>query len=292
MVAVVDAGGPEVGGAVEGAVVGAGAAEVVVEAGGAAGRVPAARFARGLRGGGAAGGGAAGPAVGAEVGEAPGVAVGIAGAVGVELVAGAAPAGAGRGGAGSAAAGGAAGDAPGASACARPSASSAASRYIGRGAYASFGAMASEPREVWGDLATSAFVQSNHLFHSLDDEARADLLRLSQCQAFRAGEVVLRQGEEQEDFFLVLEGVAAVTMERAGRVLELGLVERGGFFGEFRVLTGAPHTATVTARTDVTVVRFPSPMITALSGRYPEMTRLLEAVKAARERENAAKLSG
>jgi hypothetical protein len=46
--------------------------------------------------------------------------------------------------------------------------------------------MASEAREVWGDLAASAFVQENHLFRSLDEEARRDLVKLARYQSVKA----------------------------------------------------------------------------------------------------------
>ncbi len=161
---------------------------------------------------------------------------------------------------------------------------------MARGAYASVGGMASEAREVWGDLAASAFVQENHLFRSLDEEARRDLVKLSLCQSFSAGERVIEFGQEGQEFFLVRDGLARVTVPGDGRVVELGTLEQGAFFGEFRLLTGAPHGADVSAVTELTVVRFPAPMILALCQRFPRMRRLLESVKAARERANAERL--
>ncbi len=161
---------------------------------------------------------------------------------------------------------------------------------MARGAYASVAGMASEAREVWGDLATSAFVQGNHLFRSLDEEARRDLVKLSLYQTFAPGERVIERGQAGEEFFLVRDGLAAVTVAEDGRAVELGTLEQGAFFGEIRLLTGVPHTADVSAVTQLTVVRFPAPMILALCDRFPRMKKLLESVKAARERANAAKL--
>jgi CRP-like cAMP-binding protein len=150
--------------------------------------------------------------------------------------------------------------------------------------------MASEAREVWGDLAASAFVQGNHLFRSLDEEARRDLVKLSVYQTFAPGERVIERGQAGDEFFLVRDGRAAVTVARNGRAVELGTLEQGAFFGEIRLLTGAPHTADVSAATELTVIRFPAQMIRALCARFPRMKTLLEAVKAARERDNAQKL--
>jgi CRP-like cAMP-binding protein len=151
--------------------------------------------------------------------------------------------------------------------------------------------MASEPRQVWGDLATSAFVQGSHLFRTLGEEETRDLLKLAVTVSYVPGERILVEGGAADDFFLVRDGVAAVTARRDGQDVELGLLEKGAFFGEFRLVAGVPHVATVTARTDLEVVRFPTPMIAALAGRHPRVLQLLEAVKAGREKENQARLA-
>src|SRR2546430_11419363 len=121
--------------------------------------------------------------------------------------------------------------------------------------------MPSEPREVWGDLPTSAFIQSSHLFKSLDDESREDLLHLARLQIFAAGEPVFRQGEAGDDFFLVRDGTAVITAGAGKAAKELGHLEKGAFFGEACVLTGQARKAGVSARTELSVVRFPAPMI-------------------------------
>ena len=149
--------------------------------------------------------------------------------------------------------------------------------------------MASDPREVWGDLATSAFVRSNHLFKSLDEEAFQDLLKLAQVQTYTAGETLVSEGSGGEDFFLVRDGTAALSAERGGRALELGHLDRGGFFGEQRLLGGGIHPASVMALTEVAVVRFPAPIIAALAERFPKLGQLLQAVAAARQKELAAR---
>jgi CRP-like cAMP-binding protein len=154
-----------------------------------------------------------------------------------------------------------------------------------------FRAMASEPAEVWGDLATSAFVQSSLLFKSLEEDAREDLLRLATVQRFAPGEVVFHQGDSTQELYLVRDGAASVLVAAGGDPREVTALERGAFFGEAQVLTGQPHAATVVARTELAVVRFPAPVIAALAGRYPKLGRLLEAMATARRRDAAAKTS-
>jgi CRP-like cAMP-binding protein len=143
--------------------------------------------------------------------------------------------------------------------------------------------MASVPRELWGDLAATAFVEASPLFRSLDAEARRDLLQLAQRVDYAPGELASAEGDEA--FLLVLDGSASV---RAGEA-EVARLERGATFGEGRVLGGGRPLSLV-AVNELAVVSFPAPMIAALAERFPKMKKLLEAVAAAREREAAAKL--
>jgi signal-transduction protein with cAMP-binding, CBS, and nucleotidyltransferase domain len=142
--------------------------------------------------------------------------------------------------------------------------------------------MASAPREVLGDLAVTAFVESNPLFRSLDPEARRDLLQLAQLVDYAAGELV--SGVDDESFVLLLDGTAAV---QAGAV-ELVHLGRGATFGEGRVL-GVGRPLALVAVTDATAVVFPAPMIAALAERFPKLKKLLEVIAAAREKEAAAR---
>ena len=148
--------------------------------------------------------------------------------------------------------------------------------------------MASAPREAWGDLATTAFVESSILFKTLDADARRDLLQLPQLVSFAAGELV--SAESDEAFFLVRDGSAAVLVAGPDGPVEIARLERGALFGEGRVLgTGRP--AALTALEEVTVVAFPAPVVAAMAERFPKVRKLLEAVSSAREKEAASRLA-
>lgn len=150
--------------------------------------------------------------------------------------------------------------------------------------------MSSAPREVWGDLAATAFVESNVLFRSLDPEARRDLLQLATQEDYEAGQLVAADAGD-ERVYLIRDGQAAVLLERAGAAVEVARLERGAFFGEGRVL-GNPVAGALVARTDLAVVTFPAPVLGAVAARFPKVRKLLEAVKAAREKDAAQRLGG
>lgn len=148
--------------------------------------------------------------------------------------------------------------------------------------------MPSAPREVWGDLAATAFVEANALFRSLDDEARQDLLQLAQVEDYQAGELIAAN-DGDERLFLVRDGTATVLLSREGVAVEVGLLERNAIYGEGRVL-GEPLPGALVARTPVSVVTFPAPVMAAVVERFPRVRRMLEAVRTAREKDAAEKL--
>src|SRR5512147_2685256 len=94
--------------------------------------------------------------------------------------------------------------------------------------------MASAPREAFGDLATTAFVESSILFKSVDPDARYDLLQVGQLVTFAEGEVV--SSEEDDGFYLIRDGSAAVLAAGPAGPVELYRLERGAFFGVGRAL--------------------------------------------------------
>jgi hypothetical protein len=69
-----------------------------------------------------------------------------------------------------------------------------------------------------------------------------------------AGQVVLREGDEPDDLYVVASGRLAVSTERAGHVGEL---QDRDYFGEIGLLHRVPRTATVTAVTDGDLWRMP-----------------------------------
>ncbi len=150
--------------------------------------------------------------------------------------------------------------------------------------------MTSAPRPVWGDLATTAFVESSHLFKSLDPDARRDLLQLAKVLEFEAGEVVPAAAETGESFYLVREGTAAVLVPGAQGLVEIARLERGAFFGEGRIV-GSVRPASLSAVTHVTILAFPALVIGAMAERFPKVRKLLEAVQTARDKEAAARLA-
>ncbi|MFN3927383.1 MAG: cyclic nucleotide-binding domain-containing protein [Pseudanabaenaceae cyanobacterium] len=65
---------------------------------------------------------------------------------------------------------------------------------------------------------------------------------------YSADEIIVREGEPSECFYLILEGSVEIFSERTGK--RLAVLNSGDFFGEIAVLMGVPRTATVRTLTN------------------------------------------
>jgi len=97
-----------------------------------------------------------------------------------------------------------------------------------------------------------SFLVGNPLFFDLDKEEVSSLIPILQLKRYMAGQVIVRQGDRGDEFFMIRSGRARVCM-KTGKGVELALSElrRGDFFGEKAILEGGLRTATVKASTEL-----------------------------------------
>jgi CRP-like cAMP-binding protein len=78
-----------------------------------------------------------------------------------------------------------------------------------------------------------------------------------EIQTFHDGEVVVREGEETREMFIIREGRIEILKQVGGHEVRLAILERGSFFGEMSLLEGLPRSATARAigKTELVVLR-------------------------------------
>src|SRR4051794_15313822 len=88
----------------------------------------------------------------------------------------------------------------------------------------------------------------SELFVGLTDEERAALEVRLRPRSFAAGGVLLQQGQFSAELHIIREGAVSVrSSDSLGHISELAQLGPGQFVGEMSLLTGQPHSATVTA---------------------------------------------
>ncbi len=117
----------------------------------------------------------------------------------------------------------------------------------------------------------------------LDDETLAALVATGRPERFGDGDRIVTELEFGADVFVILDGVAEVSVEpRAGERQVLGALAAGTAVGEMSALTGELRSATVTARGAVEALRIPRAAFADLRARRPEVAVALVRVLARR----------
>jgi MFS family permease len=97
-----------------------------------------------------------------------------------------------------------------------------------------------------------------------------------------AGEVVIRQGDPADRFYLVSDGALRVTQTTDGGDVELRQLGPGDVFGEIGLLRRVPRTATVTAMSPGVLLALDGPAFAELVGAGPGLsTRLMDLYRGA-----------
>jgi CRP/FNR family cyclic AMP-dependent transcriptional regulator len=95
------------------------------------------------------------------------------------------------------------------------------------------------------------------LFSGFSPEDRLGLVRAAAVRTYRRGEVIVRQGQPGESFFVIVRGRVAVTiLSPEGREVVLNTLGEGDHFGEMALLDDSPRSASVVAqeRSDLAIL--------------------------------------
>lgn len=93
----------------------------------------------------------------------------------------------------------------------------------------------------------NALLRRSHLLQGMTDRTLEAIGDLTRQVTFATGEVIVREGDVGDAFYIVTSG-SAVVEQNGARLRELG---DGDFFGEISLIDGQPRTATITATGNV-----------------------------------------
>jgi CRP-like cAMP-binding protein len=130
------------------------------------------------------------------------------------------------------------------------------------------------------------------LFRDLPEDAMARLAGASRIERYMKDEVVIRQGEEGSELFVVDSGQAGVSVRGTGdQDAHLQTLGPGAFFGEMSLLAGDPRSATVRAADDCELVVIGKPALAAVFEHQPEFVHEISEIVAGRQAELATRLA-
>jgi serine/threonine protein kinase len=132
-------------------------------------------------------------------------------------------------------------------------------------------ALAADLTRVYQDLRTKYNSLDNQehfdllrtlkFFHEFSHAEIWEVLRASDWHEYKDGEDIVREGEMDDRFYIIVSGQAAV--EANGK--SLGMLEDGACFGETSYVRGAKRTASIRAKGPVTILRVSSTLMEQVS---------------------------
>jgi len=106
--------------------------------------------------------------------------------------------------------------------------------------------------------------------------------------SFEPGQVICREGEPADAFYLIRIGFVRVTRSFPGGDVVLAYLSRGNAFGEMGLLGEGVREATCAALDHVEVVRIAAEEFRAMTAEFPDIRARLEETAAGRRRANLA----
>jgi len=120
--------------------------------------------------------------------------------------------------------------------------------------------------------AVVAELSQNALFGRLSQEVLRHIAQNATLVQYEAGEIIMRQGDAPDSFYLIVSGEMSVRAARPGRDEPVEIARTGPFqtIGEIGLLLSKPRTATVVAGPDAALLKFDRTFFSDMFSRYPE----------------------
>jgi CRP-like cAMP-binding protein/Fe-S-cluster-containing hydrogenase component 2 len=125
-------------------------------------------------------------------------------------------------------------------------------------------------------------LRSVPLFTSVDETFLALLNQKVELVTFGKSQVICKQGDPADAFFLIRSGMVKVSNALPGGEMVRTYLGRGDYFGEIGLLFNQPRSATCTALDTVSLVKIPKPEFEQMLANFPKVKESLLKVAAAR----------
>jgi len=108
--------------------------------------------------------------------------------------------------------------------------------------------------KLYGNYLASKALRSFFSLNEADEVPKELYLILDRIKtrSFKPGDIIIREGDRADSLYIIENGQADVISDSSGGIL-IGQLNSGDFFGEVALLTGKTRTATIVARTEMTV---------------------------------------
>ena len=125
------------------------------------------------------------------------------------------------------------------------------------------------------------------LFRTMPRDVFLDFVMALETRDFEPAELIVRQGEEGAEMFLIADG--SVDVEIEGNPQPVASLEEGDFFGEASLLTRSPRNASCRARVFTNCLVLTRAHLEELAASHPSVMDSIRSIYYNRLEQNAAR---
>ncbi|MDQ7822728.1 MAG: cyclic nucleotide-binding domain-containing protein [Candidatus Eremiobacteraeota bacterium] len=125
-------------------------------------------------------------------------------------------------------------------------------------------------------------ISSSPLFFSLEQPVIRSIATLSQTVSFKAGDIIFREGDPGDSFYLIKEGHVKIVRMDGDQELVMAILDPPEGFGEMALLIKQPRTATARASDDIILIQIKRSDLEGLVRNHPELLIQLNRLMAQR----------
>src|SRR4029077_6155194 len=145
--------------------------------------------------------------------------------------------------------------------------------------------------KTYRERALDTHLRAVPVFAELTDEFIGGLREKVELVRYTPGQIICRQGDAADAFYLVRVGFVKVSQAHPGGEIILAYLSRGDYFGETGLLHGDVRTATCTALDHVELVRMGADDFNRMIEQFPDIRQKLKTVEQERTQMNQERLS-
>jgi CRP-like cAMP-binding protein len=109
------------------------------------------------------------------------------------------------------------------------------------------------------------------IFDELPSQKLDQLAATLQPESLEAGEVLFREGDQADKFYIVESGEVVISRQVDGQEVEISRREPGEYFGEIALLQNRPRTATITASIDTLLLSLDAEQFQELTSHFMQL---------------------
>jgi len=128
------------------------------------------------------------------------------------------------------------------------------------------------------DRVADKLMATSQLFRDFSAKDRSEILHKFSFQTFEPGTLIIQEECPGDYLYLIKSGKADVMTWRGDQEMLLATIGEGEFFGEISLVTGAPRTASVRARSAVEAMRLSKADLEEIASKHPKIKKVIDEI--------------